>query len=62
MLPLSLTMPLYTARIEHSAAPLARRAFPASAALLAGLPHMRVIGAHAYALNCIPILVLIHGP
>jgi hypothetical protein len=40
MLPLSLTVPLCTVRIEHSAAPLAWRAFSTSAGLLAGLPHM----------------------
>ena len=43
MLPRSLTVPLCTVRIEHSAAPLARRAFSTSAGLLAGLPHMPVV-------------------
>jgi hypothetical protein len=40
LLPWSLTVPLCTVRIEHSAAPLAWRAFSTSAGLLAGLPHM----------------------
>jgi hypothetical protein len=58
MLPLSLTVPLRTVRIEHSAAPLARRAFSTSAGLLAGLPHMPNSGCHETEYFCTALYII----